>query len=638
MAYNNLPATFESRLDQNLVISETSNDPKVLVIGTAGQGVSETFYPVRRLSEAKKTFGTSGTLIRGMYEANGGGATNLRLFRIGATAAKLDDVGGGILIETIAGDDSTGTDYTLFWEHSTGRLRVWRVSDDTLVYDNSPSYPLSAVDLGEVQVTGAKAGTGTWTDIGTLPTPITLAAADGQGGDTGAEYTAGTDGLTLSRMETYEALYKAYKLLEDQAFDVVIPMNVFLDDANCMDMIAADSEAAQPLSNAYPTLGTTGDILGKVYVEEYEGEFCFHWWIPSDPKADVDATFTADGGAQIFSTAGSGTATVSPSGTPLTGSSFHEVNFAHQLADFCYTQSSNVIDVTGVIGVLPPASYGPKDVSNWIGKIPVAALNETTGNTVISTNGSGLLGNKFMMGRLGTAGRGGLPAFTVNNTDGLFGGGFIGTDDGFVDGTQLTDDNDALVDIGQYISVVAAYPTLSNSSRTSAYVSTGAATYGGFYSKLPANSSPANKLIDGIRLPFRISISKLDILAGAKYVTFHSKPKGYVISDAPTAARAESDYRRLTTVRIVKAVVDDIRSASDAFLGEPMSALQLAALETRVDEVLAKKVKEQYLNRYDKRLSATPSQKVLGQAVLELTLVPAFELRQIYVVVSLAAL
>ena len=69
-----------------------------------------------------------------------------------------------------------------------------------------------------------------------------------------------------------------------------------------------------------------------------------------------------------------------------------------------------------------------------------------------------------------------------------------------------------------------------------------------------------------------------------------------------------------------------------------MSALQLAALETRVDEVLAKKVKEQYLNRYDKRLSATPSQKVLGQAVLELTLVPAFELRQIYVVVSLAAL
>lgn len=637
MAWNYIPGVWESRLDGNLLVGEETNDPKVFVIGTASQGNSEEVYRVRSLSTARKTFGTNGNLIRGMYETAIGGATNIRLFRIGATGAKLEFVGGGITIETIAKDDSTGTMYELFWDHSEGRLRIWRASDDTLVYDNNPSYPLNVTDLGEVAVSGSKVVGGTWTDIGSLASPVTLAGADGLGGGTGAVYTAGTDGLSLSRMEMWEALYKAYKLLEDQEVDVIVPMGVYLDDDNVMDMTAAEAVIVTPGSNAYPTAGSTTDALGMVRVEEYDGDFHFWWYFPSDPKDADDTLFTGDGGAQIYpSGIGSANATTGADGTALTFADFHEVNFAYQLANFCYTQSSNIIDVTGNIGVKPPNSYSPKDVSNWVGKLPVTSYNESTGQTIITTNGSGLLGNKFMAGRIGTSGVNGIPGFTINGVEGLFGGGFIGTDDGFLDGTQLTDDNDALVDIGQYINVVDAYVILSNSSQSGSYVATFAPTYAGYYSVLPVVEAPSNKTISTIRLPFRVSTYKVDLLSGCKYVHVHQKPKGYVISDSPTAARAESDYRRLQTVRIVKDVIDDIREVADPFLGGPLNDLLLSALETRIDQRLSEKVRDKVLTRYDKRLSATPSQQVMGQAVLELTLVPVWELRQLFIVVGLS--
>jgi len=47
-----------------------NNNPVVLIIGTATQGASESFYQVDRVSDAARTFGKTGTLVRGMYEAS----------------------------------------------------------------------------------------------------------------------------------------------------------------------------------------------------------------------------------------------------------------------------------------------------------------------------------------------------------------------------------------------------------------------------------------------------------------------------------------------------------------------------------------------------------------------------------------
>lgn len=632
MPYNNLPFIGTDVQDGFTSFSAVNDNPVTLVLGTASQGDSENLYTVANVSDAAKVFAKDGTLTRGLYENTIGGATNVRLFRIGATTAKLIDIGSspGLEIETFKKDDSAGTDYTVFFDASTLRLRVYRAVDTTLVYDNDPTYPLQRVDLGEVVVSGTATG-GPTVDIGSLVTPVTLAAADAVG-DGPAAYTAGTDGINLSRMEMYEALHNSYELLGEQEVDVVIPMNVYVDDLNVMDLTAAEiSTLSLTALSAYPTATETDDVLGRVFVQEFEGVSYFWWWFPTDPTTLGVPT------ANIFPTAGSASATTDAKGVTLTASDFHEVNFGYQLARFCHKQSRDITNMSAVIGMLPPKSYSLKDVSLWVGELPTTET-DANGNTVIKSapvgNGTGLLGNKFMSGRVTG---GGLPGHTIDGIDGLYNGGFIATDTDWLDDVQQKDDNDHLIDMGKYLSVVATYPVLSNPSNSVSYVATGAATYGGFYSNLPVISAPTNKLLKSVRLPFRVGTSKLDSLAGQRYVTFHSKSRGIVVSDAPTAARPDSDYQRLSTVRQVKAAVDAIRSIGEPFLGEGMSGAILAALDTAIDGQLKSLKKQTVITRYEYIISSTRQQRVLGQATVQLKLVPTFELRQITVVVSLAA-
>lgn len=624
MSFENLPGIFPKLIDGNLAVANVNENPVTVVIGTSPSGDAFTLHTVNSVSQSAKTFGrTDGTLVPGLYEAVAGGAVNIRLFRIGAKAAKLESVGTGITIETVSKDDTAGDAYKIFWDDSAKRLRVWRVSDDLLVYDNNPTYPEGAVDENEVSVTGTASGSPG--NIGTLTVPKTLRAS---GGVSGATYTDGSDGILLSRMELFENLFKAYKLLQNEDMDIIIPRNVYLDDSNVSDMTTAqvttlNTSAPWASSSAYPTPGTSYDALGEVFAQEYLGEWYF-WW-------DMDR----DNVAEIYPTVGSASATTDAFGNALTGSDFHEANFGYQLADFCFRQSEDNQAMIGVIGVLPPVSWSLKDVSNWIGRAPTLTT-DSAGNSVISSNGTGLLSLKWMAGRK-SASSTGLPGHVINGIDGLAEGGFIATDNGWPDGTQEKDRNDRLVDIGKYISVVGAQAILANPTSANSYAATGAAVYGGFISSLVPNSAPTNKVQPGVRLPFRINTSKLDSLAGKRYVMFQQKPKGIVVADAPTAARPDSDYQRLSTVRIVKATIDAVRAAGEPFIGEAFNNPRQAALETSIQQALVRLQKLGYLQRFDVAVTSTPSQRVQGKADVELVLVPAFELRQLTVYVALAA-
>lgn len=636
MAFTNLPGIFEELQDGNLTILPINANPIVMVVGTASSGASETAHQVVRVTDSARTFSLTGSLTRGLYETAIAGALNINLFRIGGIPATLASVGTGLTLETALKDDSAGTDFTLFWDESELRLRIYRALDDEVVFDDFPAYPDDRIDLGEVIVTGTgSSGPG---DIGELlgsgSGPITLAAADGV---SGAVFTPGGDGISLSRMKTYEALYDAYSLLSDVEMDVVLPMNVYLDDLNVMDLTAAQITTLGLSSmTIYPTAGAGDDVLAKFFTEEFEGRNYYWWWFPDEPAASTPIFTTA----QVFSASGVGSAslTAKTDGVALVAGDFVEVNFAYQLADFCYIQSRDNMDMTGVVGVLPPESFTLKGVSSWVGTLPTTET-DANGNKVVAAggNGTGLLGNKFMSGYLATGGATGTAGHIVNGIDGLADGGFIATDTGFKDGTQQKDQNDHLIDIGKHISVVATYPILANPSKVKAYKASGAATYGGFYSTLASASAPTNKLLGNVRLPARINRSKLDLLAGQRYVTFHQKVQGVVVSDAPTAARPDSDYQRLSTMRQVKATIDQLRQVAEPFLGEGMSGAQTAALDTALDQALQILVRNNVLTRYEYAVIITPTQRVLGQATVELKLVPAFELRQITLVVALAA-
>lgn len=631
MPFDNLPGIFDIRSDGLLSVTTINPNPVICIIGTAGSGDTGSLFTVGRISDAARTYGRLGTLTRGLFEVTGAGGVNVRLFRIGATSAVLANIGGGLRIETIRRDASAGTDYTLFWEATpTLRLRVFRADNDVVVFDNNPVTPSAAVDLGEVVVTGAPAGAvagNIGTLVGTLAVPkLTLAAANAVAG---AVFTAGTDGLGLSRMRIWEELYNAYRLLENEALDVIVPMDVYLDDRNITDLTNAE---VTPLGlaqvNAYPVTNSDQDLLYEVFVQEFQGRNYFWWDTDRDGLADIVPVIPGNTNPAPA---------VDAFGNALVAADFHDVNFGYQLARFCFDQSQDSQEMLGFIGTRPPRSFALADVAIWVGRPHTTALN-AAGQRVITTNGTGLLGNKWMAGRLTGAGASaGLPGHTVDGVDGLFGGGFIATDTQYSDGVQQRDRNNRLVDLGKYLNVVPSPSIWTNPWQDASYVSNAAPSYAGFVTSLAANSAPTNKRLPGSRLPFRINNARLDLLAGRGYVMLQDKPKGTVVADAPTASRDSSDYRRLTTMRIVKATIDAIRSAAEPFLGESISGARLAALETALEQVLAKLVKAGFLQRFEHTVTSTPAQQVQGRANVELKLVPAFELRMITVFVSLAA-
>jgi hypothetical protein len=315
-------------------------------------------------------------------------------------------------------------------------------------------------------------------------------------------------------------------------------------------------------------------------------------------------------------------------GTTLTTADFHEVNFAYQLGRFLYDYSTDIVDATGVIGVLPPASNSMRDKARWLGKSPTWTLNTNTGAYSITSsanNGSGLIGNKFMVGR-------------DDHRSGVFGGGFILTDTEFMDGDELEDENEVPIDLGKYFSVVADTPFLRNNWYPAGYRAAFSASYGGFYIGMAANSAPTNKKVDAsYALVYKMKLTDLDSLAGAGYVVMRRKPQGLVVADAPTASMPNSDWNRLSTVRIVKDVVDGVRLAADRFLGEGMNDAARQSLKNAVEKVLLAAKKSGFLQGYKPfDIIQTPSMQVAGLAQISLGLIPAFELRVIELTISLA--
>lgn len=565
----NLPGVYPALQDGNLAVTETTDAPSVLIIGTAEDGPSERLYRVTKPELALATFGRGGTLARGIQEAAEANSNNIFAWRIGATAAKVEwigsaahEVGKGITIETVQKDNTIGDEFTVSWDDVTLRLIVWD-NDGDKVYDNDSEAP---IDTGDVVVSGEADG-GEGVSFGTLYTGIVMSALDDISG-ANIVYTAGTDGVNPTRQGLFEALQDAYRALEGVRADFIVPMNVYLDDKN----IADDA-----------TLSGSGDnFLGWFKeTEQDDGSWLYEW-----------------------SEAG-----VKPAG-------YHEVNFAYQLANFCYQQTKNEWQCSGVIGVLPPASHAVKDVATWIGKAPT--FND---DGSVDENGTGLLGNKFMAGAVGQL------------------AGFIATTSEFLDGTAVEDELGNEVDIGAYLDVVSQWINHFNDFDTTGtgYTSTFAPDYAGLMSTLDSKSAPTNKVLSKlVQLRDKLPKTKLDALAGAGYICLQAKDRGVVVVDAPTAARSTSDYKRRTTVRIVFDVIGLVREIGEPYIGNAQDAAVRENLKATLERRLGEMKKLGYLRSAPVNVYATAEDQVQGFCTVEVKLTPAFELRRIPLVISLS--
>ena len=310
-------------------------------------------------------------------------------------------------------------------------------------------------------------------------------------------------------------------------------------------------------------------------------------------------------------------------------------NFGYQLANFAYQCTIGNNTAIGVIGInnaldgLAATTHNPSGVptlqqintwvtnaSNYTGAL--ACYNGTTATAV------GVPGNYCFV------------AMSTQQMPPNYASG---------------DTTDALgnkVDIGSYISVVAANVAASNIASYILYPtlgwynSTGAAAYAGLVASLPSKSAATNKIIQGLTLQQGISASQANSLCGSRYVTFLSKPKGLAVASAMTGAYninqySRSDYVRLTTVRIVHDAINYIRQIGDPFIGEPNNGPQRNALSTAINTALTNMQTNGALQRFNFTVFASPTDQVLGNANVQLQLVPSFELQTITVTVALAS-
>jgi hypothetical protein len=207
-----------------------------------------------------------------------------------------------------------------------------------------------------------------------------------------------------------------------------------------------------------------------------------------------------------------------------------------------------------------------------------------------------------------------------------------------VKGNVIKDAENNPIDLGRFIVVLAGGDMVLNNTRLGMYAVNSAAAFAGFVSTLPANSAPTNKVLKFAKgLKVKYSNAQLDRLTAKRFVTLKYKGNGsdVAVVDAMTCARPTSDYQRLSSMRAVKEIANEIREVADPFLGEPNTVQQRNALSALIDKRLGQHKEAGTVQDYSFQVVATTYDELIGQATIELTLVPAQELRRITTVISL---
>lgn len=205
-------------------------------------------------------------------------------------------------------------------------------------------------------------------------------------------------------------------------------------------------------------------------------------------------------------------------------------------------------------------------------------------------------------------------------------------------GNEIKDGEGNRIDLGQYIQVVAGPDLIVANSRLGLVATNSPAPYFGFVTTLPVQSAPTNKVLPSVRgVRFEYSAAQLNALIGARYVTYGVKPNTgqvYVV-DSMTAAHKGSDYTRLSTARVVKRAVTEVRTACDPYLGEPNDPASRNAMGSSVSKKLGIMKEVKALRGFDFNIVSNPQMELLGEASIELSLQAPNELRRITTIVGL---
>lgn len=343
----------------------------------------------------------------------------------------------------------------------------------------------------------------------------------------------------------------------------------------------------------------------------------------------------------------------------FTGGSYVSECFAEQLAQFCYQQTVDFNSTVGIIGVKPP------EMAPITGSAMVTRVSNTGGPDSPETGDSGFYFKtpsrqniidwvSYLNG--GMTGTVYSPKWLsyLSGSTATYESTYFG--DWQADssaGIAQADDLGNKIDVGAYISVFAApVRTFGSAGRKFAgevgaatsstnFNTSGAAAYAGLVSSLPPHIGTTNKSVPGLISARSLSRSQAETLRDARMVPMLDRARGHIVVEDVTGAHyidkyTKSDFHRLTTVRITHEAAQSVRDAMEDFIGQPINSAQLNAMREAIENRLRTMVLAGALRRYDFDIIATPDQQSLGEATINLEIVPAFELVNVNTSVRLA--
>lgn len=594
------PGTSIEVLDGNLSNNIAIPEDTVLIVDRAYTGPVGRLYYVSAAKDAATVFGSDSPLIKSMQRAFTGGAKNVALYRVGGKVASIENIFGlGTSLETAEASSVASTGLSVYIgpepiNPSLNSVIIYRNSriiysnvlggevDQGLVYvdgfnklANEPQVgsfndpvPLALV----VQNLGTRVVI-TDSDVKTITIPagdVALVSDHGltvkvngravRATDVTFDKVAGTVSfVTAETTFTVEVSYvKKYTPTELEDLEITFGDGEDLVEASWKDYYEAFDQALDDIQRVSLRTVAIGDVFNvpnlangdtdadrleylNVEVDE-SGEKVFEWSTNRYLYRKGATTTTDISEADLTS-----------NGQPIVVKQFHEVDFTHRVGMWGFERTEDGIYPNIMVGVLGPRAYNSKYVNLWVGKEPTYNLD---GKIIV--NGSGLLGHRYMVG-------------TINRT-----GGYFATDNGFPDGTPVTDSNGFIVDLGKYLSIVASQVTNSAGS----LVVSSAASYAGLAATVTPGDSTTNQVVPGVTLLTDLKRARLKQLQAAGYVVLENRSKGVTVVSGDLASRLTSDYRYLSTSIVMNYIAADIAEVCDPFIGKGIDGTSKVALHT----------------------------------------------------------
>lgn len=195
-------------------------------------------------------------------------------------------------------------------------------------------------------------------------------------------------------------------------------------------------------------------------------------------------------------------------------------------------------------------------------------------------------------------------------------------------GKDMLDRNNLPYPIGRNISVVIGQYTIDQGDGYT-YISNGAAGYAGMIAVLPLEQSSTSQPINIPTPMYELTNFQLEKLTQKGFVTFkQSYTKGFVVTDGVTMAPITSSFRRLSVTRIIGAVEEIIRAATEPFIGKQNHIANRNSMQTAIKSAIDK-LKGKLIEGFEFKLIVDPAAQKLGIVEIDYAIVPIYEIREV---------